>query len=362
MSPQDSLFQSTRPARGATTGSALCAFSCNGFNPRAPRGARQSLLNMANRILDVSIHAPRAGRDRKWGVATRNQRPVSIHAPRAGRDGDLILTQKEGDGFNPRAPRGARPLTLCGWWLRLMFQSTRPARGATRRRACPAPKGTGFNPRAPRGARRDLICVPPILVAVSIHAPRAGRDRNDYALQIRETQFQSTRPARGATLARWIGGNWSYGFNPRAPRGARLHADVVCENDVFVSIHAPRAGRDCAIGFKCQRAYGFQSTRPARGATCGVLVNAVKATRFNPRAPRGARRTLSPFDSAQEQQFQSTRPARGATYVFDPDFVSDVVSIHAPRAGRDVHTGIVFQVSTCFNPRAPRGARPLEAL
>ncbi|MGB0064009.1 MAG: hypothetical protein WBP85_06140, partial [Terracidiphilus sp.] len=79
------LFQSTRPAWGAT----------------GERHGRQ-------RRDCVSIHAPRVGRDavdeiiRTYGV-------VSIHAPRVGRDSERTQEQ---------APV-------------LMFQSTRPAWGAT---------------------------------------------------------------------------------------------------------------------------------------------------------------------------------------------------------------------------------------
>jgi len=79
-----------------------------------------------------------------------------------------------------------------------MFQSTRPARGATR--------------------RQNLARAPAV---VSIHAPRAGRDKDEWAAITLEQMFQSTRPARGATMR-------------DDGRGIR----------VGVSIHAPRAGRD----------------------------------------------------------------------------------------------------------------------
>ena len=173
-----------------------CAFC---FNPRAPRGARPnpqddyrphpafqstrpawgatSIESAASRASCVSIHAPRVGRDSCiFGTAVnhccfnprapRGARPqirtdhaadehVSIHAPRVGRD----CTHRERppwcSRFNPRAPRGARPAHGDKSVLRVLFQSTRPAWGATS-----AHGGSG----APRG--------------VSIHAPRVGRDSN----------------------------------------------------------------------------------------------------------------------------------------------------------------------------------------
>ena len=57
-----------------------------------------------------------------------------------------------------------------------MFQSTRPVRGATQ---------TNQGKLAQE--------------AVSIHAPRAGRDAHRAANQVLRRMFQSTRPVRGAT-------------------------------------------------------------------------------------------------------------------------------------------------------------------
>ena len=61
-------------------------------------------------------------------------------------------------------------------------------------------------------------------------------------------------------------------------------------------------------------AASFQSTRPARGATM----------------------TPSP-QAAAWSTFQSTRPARGATVRIEEKAAVLVISIHAPREGRDVN-------------------------
>ncbi|EEQ48793.1 hypothetical protein HMPREF0908_0821 [Selenomonas flueggei ATCC 43531] len=58
-------------------------------------------------------------------------RPVSIHAPRVGRDGELFDAQILLEGFNPRAPCGARPLDFHEGDVVQAFQSTRPVWGAT---------------------------------------------------------------------------------------------------------------------------------------------------------------------------------------------------------------------------------------
>ena len=101
-----------------------------------------------------------------------------------------------------------------------------------------------------------------------------------------------------------------------------------------VSIHAPRAGRDT-----------------------GTEITLARRTCFNPRAPRGARPGKD-LSRGEPDGFQSTRPARGATQVPPLDAAPGLVSIHAPRAGRDASGRDGTTGRDGFNPRAPRGARP----
>ena len=171
--------------------------------------------------------------------------------------------------------------------------------------------------------------------------------------------FQSTRPVWGATLARSV-------------------ASIA----LIISIHAPRVGRD-----------SFCTT-----TTC-------RRTDFNPRAPCGARRLekqrarrMGRFQSTRPVWgatrcfarrrdcvlFQSTRPVWGATAATYPRTGILIISIHAPRVGRDtfrqheipwkqsisIHAPRVGRdritpssapASRNFNPRAPCGARPTVA-
>ena len=167
-----------------------------------------------------------------------------------------------------------------------VFQSTRPARGATPDSVAQGPAQL-VSIHAPRAGRDDGQCVTRCGYDVSIHAPRAGRDQVNAITNPWSTVFQSTRPARGATAGPWA-----------------------TESGDRVSIHAPRAGRDTS---RAANSSGnkFQSTRPARGAT-----------------------TSRPI-ILQVELFQSTRPARGATRPGEDRGRADRVSIHAPRAGRD---------------------------
>ena len=79
---------------------------------------------------------------------------------------------------------------------------------------------------------------------VSIHAPRAERDRLTISEMVE-------------TLS----------FNPRAPGGARQAACFKSYCLDKVSIHAPRAERDDNQRIGCAKPIWFQSTRPGRSAT-----------------------------------------------------------------------------------------------
>ena len=145
-------FQSTLPARGATTSSpASCCRRCH-FNPRSPHGERlfinsrksfasgfQSTLpargatpthdfqscalhisihaprtgsdsDLLDKFmgLDISIHAPRTGSDLPEN-AERITRRISIHAPRTGSDNPRRNHARQQIYFNPRSPHGERP-------------------------------------------------------------------------------------------------------------------------------------------------------------------------------------------------------------------------------------------------------------
>ena len=169
------LFQSTPPARGATA-------------------LRLDQLH----IIDISIHAPREGGD-------------------LGERSDV----DESDYFNPRPPRGGRPRSLHVLEKPVLFQSTPPARGATCLRfaaltwsviSIHAPREGGdegihrhrpghqISIHAPReGGDRDSRYRRQ-LWSISIHAPREGGDMTKAPDAQEEAEFQSTPPARGATI------------------------------------------------------------------------------------------------------------------------------------------------------------------
>ena len=128
-------FQSTPPARGATTfASVESIIKCN-FNPRPPRGGRLQWHGTLMCFLFISIHAPREGGDIviscvcEFGFAFQSTPPargatsrfwlvtlillISIHAPREGGD---FYTQNQGR-YRPisiHAPREGGDVGVAG--------------------------------------------------------------------------------------------------------------------------------------------------------------------------------------------------------------------------------------------------------
>ena len=174
-------------------------------------------------------------------------RDVSIHAPRAGRDRQSALTG----------------LSMC------TIQSTRPVRGATRIRR-DARRSLDVSIHAPRAGRDFRSRCPRPHALVSIHAPRAGRDWRGLPIYPLRCSFNPRAPcgARRRTVDR----NCRLGcFNPRAPCGARLA--MTCRLRGMRRFQSTRPVRGATLSARCfAYALGFQSTRPVRGATlCGNI-------------------------------------------------------------------------------------------
>ena len=122
-----------------------------------------------------------------------------------------------------------------------------------------------FNPRFPRGKRLPPFCV--------LLCP---------------AQFQSTLPAREATVSR-----------------------SVMAYSLSISIHASREGSDI-----------------------GSCSPAIPGPHFNPRFPRGKRHPPRPHQ-CRHLEFQSTLPAREATVLSASAKSLSSISIHASREGSD---------------------------
>ena len=262
-------FQSTLPARGATKPPTSTPRPSAYFNPRSPHGERPVRRDVPPPCVAISIHAPRTGSDAFPCPASRaysNFNPRSPHGERRGGTQYLDLTKD----FNPRSPHGERLIARFSIVVFRSFQSTLPARGAT----------------SSAWQRRRLS-------PISIHAPRTGSDARLGKQRIHEGQFQSTLPARGATSRLRHSYPAGRHFNPRSPHGERLYPNLFPAVHAVISIHAPRTGSD------------------KKGFTQMQL-----ACNFNPRSPHGERPCC----------LCNLR-------------IAIVISIHAPRTGSDFTSG-----------------------
>ena len=278
-----------------------------GFNPRAPYGARPRTRVLCAEIIKFQSTRPVRGAT-YTALAEDANGDVSIHAPRTGRDVHSTTDMELLGGFNPRAPYGARPRMSARSHGISSFNPRAPY-GARPMRAAPTLQSRCFNPRAPYGARPESWYTvhefPPFQStrpvrgatmrryphssrsAVSIHAPRTGRDsicscqRMTEGVSIHAPRVGRDPQARRLPLD-------SSCFNPRAPCGARHAEDFDVLPPVEVSIHAPRAGRDEFPD--TTSTYAKVSIHAPRAGRDGDVAHDRNGVgRFNPRAPCGAR-------------------------------------------------------------------------
>ena len=279
-------FQSTHPLRGATKDPAK-----------------------AWTVVDISIHAPLAGCDYRYAVASTASfgfqsthplrgatlpvvqklrcRQISIHAPLAGCDDCPRAAKAGGGNFNPRTPCGVRPEKAATEKAAAEFQSTHPLRGAT---------GTVLG-----DTQTDYI---------SIHAPLAGCDPVG-GIADASHGISIHAPLAGCDQIRTKHLHMGCNFNPRTPCGVR-------PRDLLQS---PR-----------QR-WNFNPRTPCGVRRSSRFISA-RSPNFNPRTPCGVRPGRQ-----QEQptcsEFQSTHPLRGATREREQEAAVGGISIHAPLAGCD---------------------------
>ena len=190
------------------------------FNPRPPRRGRLDKDTVVNSILLISIHAPREGGD---GVPDRRKQGAN--------------------NFNPRPPRRGRPFPTRTNGVVCRFQSTPPAKGATM-------FSTG---RA-------------ITFLISIHAPREGGDAGGNVFSTAHFYFNPRPPRRGRPSFEQSENAKSH-FNPRPPRRGRplcRHCQPSCSMLFQSTPPAKGATISAPLIFVISL---FQSTPPAKGAT-----------------------------------------------------------------------------------------------
>ena len=301
-------FQSTLPARGATQ-FGVKVISAMEFQSTLP--ARGATYRMILTGTPIQFQSTLPARGATWSfLICPSFAQFQSTLPARGATHFLKRSQERG-GFQSTLPARGATGVMCNPSILRSFQSTLPARGATVEDGVLSQRPRDFNPRSPHGERRARLWAQASARSISIHAPRTGSDHTAQRLRRWTRRFQSTLPARGATLPMVVTAPQPANFNPRSPHGERLR------------ISSPSTMRS-----------SFQSTLPARGATRQSCVSATYNQNFNPRSPHGERpcRAKTPH---RAQRFQSTLPARGATDLLMADVDVEEISIHAPRTGSD---------------------------
>ena len=215
--------------------------------------------------------------------------------------------------FYPRTPGGVRPPRRAREGNTQIFLSTHPGRGATFMSFALIPASSYFYPRTPGGVRpaatararlSSLYFYPRTPGGVRLPAPpdepapdiflstHPGRGATRVCIPAAKSTwtFLSTHPGRGATAIDCPQELPTPYFYPRTPGGVRRGGCFSGIANLYISIHAPRAGCDCEPMSWGPVGEVFLSTHPGRGATLAVVVV-----------------------HALDELFLSTHPGRGAT-------------------------------------------------
>ena len=123
-----------------------------------------------------------------------------------------------------------------------------------------------FNPRSPCGERLFTASIFRSMLEISIHAPRVGSDIRNGNIVYDTELFQSTLPVWGATCRR-IPGRRNHFISIHAPRVGSDRVDSL--HNVSVGHFNPRSpcGERRQRRRLCHSSFSFQSTLPVWGAT-----------------------------------------------------------------------------------------------
>ncbi len=196
------LFQSTLPVRGATDALEYFSDRENDFNPRSPCGERpKSSYQMHITIQDFYPRSPCGERQLlsrsslvsyiflstlpvRGATQSNISRAPSYRAflstlPVRGATGGSWSRKREPTNFYPRSPCGERRTNNYSSSNYAVFLSTLPVRGAT---------------------AKTLLLI--VIVIISIHAPRAGSDQFNKAIDGETAVISIHAPRAGSDFIR----------------------------------------------------------------------------------------------------------------------------------------------------------------
>ena len=297
-----------RPCRN-TTGNCYAL-----FQPTLPAWGATGDLIHADADRNISTHAPRVGSDVRPFTSQLYGENFNPRSPRGERQSAKPCCGKRAL-FQPTLPAWGATVDLAQAATIQAFQPTLPAWGATCGQVLDWSE-QAISTHAPRVGSDSSSAAVRRSIIISTHAPRVGSDRSEWARSKSGLIFQPTLPAWGATRRRVRIVAWRNDFNPRSPRGERPDTTDGIAAGMIISTHAPRVGSDCQRYTLTASILTFQPTLPAWGATwqgdCGDDLH----QHFNPRSPRGERqRRWGKWPTCQE--FQPTLPAWGATLTLE---------------------------------------------
>ena len=190
--------------------------------------------------------------------------------------------------FNPRTPRGVR--LLVGELAKLLkqFQSTHPARGATdmAKEICMLQRFQSTHPA--RGATISVFDFSAVQNVFQSTHPARGATGTTSA-RAGEGKISIHAPREGCDLSQAAEMAEPEDFNPRTPRGVRL--DMYNFNTIFHGFQSthPARGATVSIGFKFPM-FRISIHAPREGCDRGRCAWCELCQDFNPRTPRGVRR------------------------------------------------------------------------
>ena len=325
-------FLSTSPLRGTTGGVPFQRHVDLHFYPRPPCGGRPNFGCGIHAERLISIHVPLAGDDSlslsicaailgflstsplRGTTLVFSSRSalvvISIHVPLAGDDLDAPKISVSVTTFLSTSPlRGTTPCS-CPLLVSLLFLSTSPLRGTT---ISAGPPGTApaISIHVPLAGDDDALQLPVVgELVISIHVPLAGDDR-DCMQRIRHVCISIHVPLAGDDSA-----------------GRRLS-----QSPPNISIHVPLAGDDPACG-PLGAAGTYFYPRPPCGGRHPAKSRPSRCLHFYPRPPCGGRLRAVP-DKVYVVDISIHVPLAGDDLGLRAVVLVERISIHVPLAGDD---------------------------
>ena len=144
-------------------------------------------------------------------------------------------------------------------------------------------------------------------------------------------------------------------FQSTLPVGGATQAIKEVEDQIAISIHAPRGGSD-ATSYVLAADKMISIHAPRGGSDEGRNQPDWCACHFNPRSPWGER--LPELGrSRQENDFNPRSPWGERLSILPVKLKKQCISIHAPRGGSDGRRNCLWGFPGHFNPRSPWGER-----